>query len=87
LRLQRDEPLWKGFMRNGHFAWPSAKNVCPGYTEIEIGTGKELRKIACGVVFESTVGNVERCRECRKQHSKHWHRKNKVKVLRKNVSR
>lgn len=54
-------PVEPGFMRNGFFAWPVRKFKCK----------------TCGVIFESSNGNVHRCQECRPKHEKalqrRWH--------------
>ena len=67
MSADKREPLPKGFMREGKFAWPMREYTCIGYTARGIQT-------QCGVKLESTSGNRKRCRDCQKEHEREWHR-------------
>jgi hypothetical protein len=54
-------PLPRGFMKSGFFAWPERKYTC----------------IDCGAAIVSTSGNKQRCSACRKLHLREYHRRYK----------
>jgi len=70
-------PVGQGFMRNGFFAWPADRLVCPGYT-------REGVTVKCGITFESYSGTTIRCRACRKKHYTEYQRKFAATIRRRN---
>lgn len=64
--VKLSDPLERGFMRSGFFAWPARGKKC----------------VQCGAVFNAYTGNVLRCFQCRPVYRKQWRknrRKERVK--------